>query len=140
MLSKQPSPYPFEKLSPLNAEELADARAIFQKSNCLSCHVASDDPSTFTSETKAPSYVVSAERLKPRWMRHWMLNPRKIMPGTVMPSDLFKKVDGRWKAKFLPEEPLRVEDADHLELIVRYQKFFDEEEAEYWSRLSEAEQ
>ena len=78
--------------------------------------------------------MISAERLKPRWMRHWMLNPRKIMPGTVMPADLFIEVDGRWKAKFLPKDPLRVKDADHLELIVRYQKFFDEDEAEYWRR------
>ncbi len=59
--------------------------------------------------------------------------------GTVMPADLFKEGAGRWTARFLPEEPLRVKDADHLELMVRYQKFFDEDEAEYWRRRQESE-
>ncbi len=36
------------------------------------------------------------------------------------------------------EEPLRVRDADHLELMVRYQKFFDQGEAEYWRRRQES--
>jgi len=138
-LSKQPSPYPFEKLSPLNDDELADARAIFRAAKCLSCHVTSDDPRTFTTETKAPSYQVGAERLKPRWMRHWLRDPDQIMPGTVMPP-FFKEVDGRWITTVLPEEKLRIQGADHVELMVRYQKFFDQAEAEYLLKLDETDE
>ncbi len=133
-LSKQPSPYPFQKLEPLDEDELADARALFVAGKCLSCHVTSDDPSTFTSETKAPSYIVGAERLKPRWMRHWLRDPDQIMPGTVMPA-FFKETDGRWQAPVLSEDKLRVKDGDQVELMVRYQKFFDEKEAEYWLNI-----
>ncbi len=135
-LSKQPSPYPFERLIPLNEDELADARAIFQAGKCLSCHVTSDDPRTFTSETKAPSYIVGAERLKPRWMRHWLRDPDQIMPGTVMPAS-FQEVDGRWKAAILPDDQARLKNADQVELMVRYQKFFDQAEADYWLELEE---
>jgi len=136
-LSKQPSPYPFEELEPLNEDELVDARTLFQVGKCLSCHVTSDDPKTFTSETKAPSYIVGAERLKPRWMRHWLRDPDQIMPGTVMPS-FFQEVDGRWRATVMTDDKIRVKGADHVELMVRYQKFFDEAEAEYWQRLEQA--
>lgn len=47
-----------------------------------------------------------------------------------------EQVDGRRRATVLPEDKVKVKDADQLELIVRYQKFFDEAEAEY-SRLLE---
>jgi hypothetical protein len=73
-------------------------------------------------------------------MRHWLRDPDKIMPGTVMPPFFkFNEEEGRWTATVPPKEPLRVKDADHVELMVRYQKFFDEAEAEYWLRLEEAE-
>ena len=137
-LSKQPSPYPHEKLAPLDQDELADARLIFQKSKCLSCHVTSDDPKTFTSETKAPNYQVSAERLKPHWNRMWLRDPDQIMPGTVMPP-LFEETAGRWKAVTLPANEARAKGADHVELLVRYMKFFDETEANVQERLQEEE-
>jgi len=136
-LSKQPTPYPFEKLEPLDEDELADARTLFQVGKCLSCHVTSDDPRTFTSETKAPSYIVGAERLKPRWMRHWLRDPDQIMPGTVMPT-FFQEVDGRWRATVMTDDKVKVKDADQVELMVRYQKFFDEAEAEYWRQFEQA--
>jgi len=47
-----------------------------------------------------------------------------------------EQVDDRWWATVLPDDKVKVKDADHVELIVRYQKFFDEAEAEY-SRLLE---
>jgi mono/diheme cytochrome c family protein len=135
-LSEQPSPYPEEKLEPLNEDELADVRALFRAGQCLSCHVTSDDPRTFTSQTKAPSYLVSAERLKPDWNRRWLRDPGQIMPGTVMPT-FFTEIDGRWRATVLSEDQLRVPEADQVELMVRYQKFFDEAEAEYWAEQAE---
>ncbi len=61
-----------------------------------------------------------------------------MMPGTVMPSN-FHQVDGRWVANaVLPDNQLRVPEADQIELLIRYQKFFDEAEAEYLLRRMEA--
>ncbi|MCP3984220.1 MAG: hypothetical protein GY723_07510, partial [bacterium] len=99
-LSKQPSPYPVEKLTPLGKDELADARALFQAAKCSSCHVTSDDPSTFTSETKAPSFMAGVERLRSRWTRRWLRNPNRVIPGTVMPV-FFTEVDGQWRTSVL---------------------------------------
>ncbi len=140
-LSRQPSPYPTEKLTPLGDAEKADARAIFEAGRCLSCHVTSDDPSTFTEETKAPSYQASAQRLKSGWLRHWLMDPDKIMPGTVMPPFFkFNEEEKRWVVTIPPKEPFGVQGADHVELIVRYQKFFDEAEAEYWLSREQTEE
>lgn len=138
-LSKQPSPYPFEPLTPLNEDELADARKLFLASECLACHVTSDDLSQMTPEDlaqiKAPGYTVGAERLKPRWMRRWLRDPQVIMPGTVMPSN-FQKVDDIWKANvLLPDSELRAPGLDQIELLLRYQKFFDEAEAQHLLQL-----
>jgi mono/diheme cytochrome c family protein len=138
-LSQQPTPYPAEELAPLNEDELADARTLFLAAECLKCHVLRDDPRDITPDTKAPSYIVGAERLKSRWMRRWLRDPQLIMPGTVMPSN-FQEVDGRWKANVnLPADQLRIPDADHIELLIRYQKAFDEAEAEYLRGRMEAE-
>ena len=138
-LSGQPSPYPFEELAPLDEDELADARELFLASECLSCHVTGDDPEEIRPDTNAPGYIVGAQRLKPRWLRRWLRDPQLIMPGTVMPSN-FQEVDGRWKANvLLPDDQLRVPEADQIELLIRYQKFFDEAESEYLLRRKEAE-
>jgi len=119
-LSQQPLPYIPQKQEELTAEETAMARALFtsQGAPCLKCH-AIGSPSHDKYAT-APNFLLASERLKWDWVRHWILDPAKIDPGTAMPSGLFKQVDGRWV--FAGPTPAIFEGyhGDHSELLARY--------------------
>jgi cytochrome c2 len=119
-LSVQAQPYMAPKLDPLSGSEVMMARQLFQSEGapCLKCH-AIGDPAHDKFAT-APNFLLAKERLKPGWTRRWMLDPAMMMPGTAMPSNLFKKEDGRWV--FSGPVPASFHDyqGDHADLLVRY--------------------
>ena len=119
-LSKQPMPYIPQKLEPLTNDELAMARALFVSPGapCLKCH-AIGLPSHDQYAT-APNFLLASERLKPDWVRHWILDPALIDPGTAMPSGLFKEQDNR-EVFAGPVPPVMAHYAgDEADLLVRY--------------------
>ncbi|MHC4443287.1 MAG: c-type cytochrome [Planctomycetota bacterium] len=127
-MSKQPSPYLKPPAERLTDAELVMARDVFVEAECMKCH-ASGDQSSFTQETTAPNFLLAEERLKPRWMERWMIDPARLMPGTEMPTGLFDRKDDRWILSGVTPQSMADYQGDHVKLFVRYMQQFTEEEA-----------
>lgn len=119
-LSAQPMPYIAPALEPLSEQEIAMARALFtsQGAPCLKCHAiglpAHDQYAT------APNFLLAGGRLKPDWVKHWIVDPALIDPGTAMPSGLFKQAEGHWVFAGPTPPIFKGYNADYTELLVRY--------------------
>jgi cytochrome c551/c552 len=119
-VSAQQEPYIKESLEPLTPDEQNLARALFtsQAAPCLKCHMTGDAGHDQTAT--APNFLDSSERLKPDWTFRWLLDPQRIMPGTAMPSELFKRDGERWIFNGpLPPQAADYQ-GDHARLLVRY--------------------
>jgi hypothetical protein len=126
-MSKQPSPYLKPPTTRLTQAERAIARDAFNAAECLKCH-AGGDPASFTAETIAPSFVLAEKRLKPRWMRRWLVDPAMLMPGTQMPTGLFEQRGDVWVMTGALPPSMTDYEGDHVELFVRYMQEFKAEE------------
>ena len=119
-VSSQQEPYIPEQLEPLSEGERNLARALFssQAAPCLKCHMTGDSGHDQTAT--APNFLQAGGRLKPDWTFRWLLDPQRIMPGTAMPSELFKRDGERWVFNG-PLPPTAAEfQGDHARLLVRY--------------------
>ena len=85
--------YPFvEQPEPrLEGATLAAALELFEKLKCVSCHKLSNALRLKPGEL-APDLALSGARLRRAWIRRFILQPQKLMPGTRMPT-LFPLVD-----------------------------------------------
>ncbi len=119
-LSSQPMPYIPPKVEPLANQEIAMARALFTSRGapCLKCH-AIGEPS-HDQYASAPNFLLAPDRLKPDWVRHWILDPALIDPGTAMPSGLFRREGDRWVFAGPTPPIFKGYDGDQAELLVRY--------------------
>jgi hypothetical protein len=119
-LSSQAQPYTPSKLEPMTETERGLARALFTSEGapCLKCHATGD--AAHDKVATAPNLVHVPERLKPGWTRRWLLDPAMIVPGTAMPSGLFK-ADGA-RQVFAGQVPAGFSSytKDHADLMVRY--------------------
>jgi cytochrome c551/c552 len=72
----------------LSGQQLATAKTLFTRLQCLNCHSVSDvavvDPEG--SRGLAPSFALTARRLRRNWIVDWLKDPQKIQPGTRMPG------------------------------------------------------
>ncbi len=119
-LSQQPIPYIPRKLEPLTAQETDMARALFtsQAAPCLKCHAIGLP--AHDQYASAPNFLLAAQRLKPDWVKHWILDPALIDPGTAMPSGLFKQAEGH-EVFAGPTPPIfKGYNGDQAQLLVRY--------------------
>jgi len=119
-VSSQQEPYIKPQLEPLTAAERDLARALFtsQAAPCLRCHMTGDP--THDATATAPNFLQAGERLKEDWTFRWLLDPQRIMPGTAMPSELFKREGERWVFNG-PLPPSAAEyQGDHARLLTRY--------------------
>ncbi|HEX6624810.1 MAG TPA: c-type cytochrome, partial [Pyrinomonadaceae bacterium] len=117
-VSAQHEPFIKEQAEPLTDAERELARALFtsQAAPCLKCHVTSEGEQGKT----APNFLIAGERLKSDWTYRWLLDPQRIMPGTAMPSELFKREGERWVFNG-PLPPSAADyQGDHARLLVRY--------------------
>jgi hypothetical protein len=119
-VSAQQEPYIKQQAEPLSAGERDLARALFtsQAAPCLKCHMTGDAGHDQTAT--APNFLQAGERLKEDWTVRWLLDPQRIMPGTAMPSELFKRDGDRWV--FNGPLPPSAADykGDHARLLTRY--------------------
>ena len=127
-MSSQVQPYIAPPLTPLSSQELMLARQLFTNPGapCLTCH-ATGDP-THDQRATAPNFVLMRSRLKPDWVRRWMLDPQMMSPGTAMPSGLFRQENGRSVFNVSLPPAFRQYDKDHADLLVRYIFQFTPEE------------
>ncbi|HEU4596397.1 MAG TPA: c-type cytochrome, partial [Pyrinomonadaceae bacterium] len=137
-VSAQQEPYIKESLEPLTPDEQNLARALFtsQAAPCLKCHMTGDAGHDLTAT--APNFLDSSERLKADWTFRWLLDPQRIMPGTAMPSELFKRDGERWIFNGpLPPQAADYQ-GDHARLLVRYLLQLTPEEQARTSRSTPA--
>ena len=72
------------------------ARSLFTSpaAPCLKCHMTGN--AEHDKNASAPNFLLAHERLQPAWTERWITDPAKIIPGTAMPSGLFRKDGDRW--------------------------------------------
>ena len=119
-MSAQPEQFIPPKVPPLTDTEKAMARSLFTSpaAPCLKCHMTGSPE--HDKNASAPNFLLAHERLQPAWVDRWITDPAKIIPGTAMPSGLFKMQDGHWV--FSGPEPASLQQyhGDQAELLVRY--------------------
>lgn len=58
------------------------ARELFDSYACASCHTTGFN----NDQALAPNLYLAKKRLRPSWVKDWLLDPQAIYPGTLMPS------------------------------------------------------
>jgi mono/diheme cytochrome c family protein len=87
--AKQPTFEEPEMVVKWEPGEREGATKLWTANNCVSCHSMG-----FTKDTPlAPDLHNASKRLRPSWVKLWISNPQRILPGTTMPS--FFGDDGR---------------------------------------------
>ncbi len=119
-LSHQAEPFIPQKVEPLTTSEEGMARALFTSTAapCLKCH-ATGDPAHDKNAT-APNFLLAKDRLRPAWTGRWITHPELIIPGTAMPSGLFRRQNDHWVFSGPIPENMRGYQGDHADLLVRY--------------------
>ncbi len=119
-MSHQAEPFIPQKVEPLTTSEEGMARALFTSTAapCLKCH-ATGDPAHDKNAT-APNFLLARDRLRPAWTERWITNPQLIIPGTAMPSGLFRRQNDQWVFSGPIPENMRAYHGDHADLLVRY--------------------
>lgn len=119
-LSSQAQPFLPPKVEPLTDAERQLARQLFTHpaAPCLRCH-ATGDPAHDRNAT-APNFLLARERLRPAWTARWMVDPAQLIPGTAMPSGLFRREGDRWIFAGPLPPAARGYNRDHADLLVRY--------------------
>ncbi len=91
--------YPFDYIAETKKEYLAakesrspgyllSAKRLFESKdvNCILCHVKGEKMPEGDKSGWAPDLLLAGRRLKPSWIRRWLLDPQSIQPGTKMPK------------------------------------------------------
>ena len=120
-LASEQEPFIKPEVEQLTEQERQLARAIFtsQQAPCLKCHLTGN--AEHDKNATAPNFLQASTRLKPGWTFRWLLDPQRVIPGTAMPSGLFKKEGDRWVFSFdVPNSGLNDYKQDHAQLLTRY--------------------
>ena len=119
-VSSQQEPYIKPEVAPLTDQEMNLARALFtsQQAPCLKCHLTGNVE--HDKSANAPNFLQAGQRLQPGWTFRWLLDPQKVIPGTAMPSELFKRDGERWVFNGTLPEAFNEYKGDHADLLVRY--------------------
>ncbi|GJQ22261.1 hypothetical protein BIY37_08650 [Candidatus Brocadia sapporoensis] len=117
-------PYPYEyifetKKEYIDAKEamspgyLLAAKKLFESKdvNCILCHVKGEKMPEGDKTGWAPDLLLAKRRLKPGWIKRWLLDPQSIQPGTKMPK-FFR--EGEFQ-NYIPGTP-----ADQAEVMKDY--------------------
>ena len=118
--SAQPEQFIQTRLDPLSGAERDMARSLFTSpaAPCLKCHMTGNE--AHDKNSSAPNFLLAHERLRPEWTVRWITDPAKIIPGTAMPSGLFRREGDHWVFNG-PEPPaLQHYTGDQADMLVRY--------------------
>ncbi|MFN7181542.1 MAG: c-type cytochrome, partial [Planctomycetota bacterium] len=70
----------------LDNNYLKKAKEIFDKLECVKCHIVGKKNPEGSPENWAPDLLIAKERLNPEWMITWIYDPQKVQPQTKMPT------------------------------------------------------
>ncbi len=75
----------------IDEKYLAPGKRLFEVYQCAKCHPTGNvRPGEVSASDLAPNLVMAANRLKPEWIKDWMLDPSKLQPGTRMPTFFYE--------------------------------------------------
>ncbi len=119
-MSSQPEPYIQPKPPAMTDAERAMARDLFTSpaAPCLKCHETGN--AAHDKNAIAPNFLLAKERLQAPWTVRWITDPAKIIPGTAMPSGLFKRDGDHWVFTGSVPGALQHYTGDQADLLVRY--------------------
>jgi mono/diheme cytochrome c family protein len=86
-------PYPYEPKPQLDPKMIAVGHDLFQRWQCIKCHVVAGKLPNQEPANMAPDLANVPSRLRADWLPHWLADPQKIIPGTRMPSNFPEKPD-----------------------------------------------
>ena len=95
-----------EAMSPgylLAAKRLFESKDV----NCILCHVKGEKMPEGDKTGWAPDLLLAKRRLKPDWIKRWLLDPQSIQPGTKMPK-FFREGEFQDYISGTPEEQAEV--------------------------------
>jgi cytochrome c2 len=79
--------YPYQPKPVVNAALLATGKELFEKWQCVKCHVVAGKLPNQDPANMAPDLANVPTRLRADWLGHWLADPGRIAPGTRMPSN-----------------------------------------------------
>jgi hypothetical protein len=79
-----------------------------------------DGNAAHDATASAPNFLLARDRLRSPWVERWITDPAKIIPGTAMPSGLFRQENGHWVFNGPLPAALQGYDGDQANLLVRY--------------------
>ena len=85
-LASHPEP---EGIDPTDAALVERGKALADAVGCRGCHMLEEGQTATlvgSAKTYAPLLARIAEKTNPRWLYHWIKNPRDYSPHTAMPS------------------------------------------------------
>ena len=80
-------PYPYEPQPVVQASAVAVGRNLFEKWQCVKCHVVAGKLPNQEPSNMAPDLAKVPERLRADWLAKWLADPGRIVPGTRMPAN-----------------------------------------------------
>lgn len=81
-----PHPLPVDASRFTRTDRLSDGVALIQSANCTACHVPrSASLASLLGTDAAPRLDDAGARLRPRWMREWVVDPHQSKPASRMP-------------------------------------------------------
>jgi cbb3-type cytochrome oxidase cytochrome c subunit len=84
-------------------ESLRAGAQLFEVMKCMSCHPTSPVTTVGPDAKVAPNLQLAHSRLRPEWIRPWLLDPSAIAPNTRMPG-FFPEIEGT-KKRHSPNAP-----------------------------------
>jgi len=80
------------------AQQVTAGEVLITELNCVACHAAGKDQARRFQRRPAPILFTHHNPGGASWMRHWLLDPQKLKPGTIMP-DLLHSLDADKKSE-----------------------------------------
>jgi cytochrome c2 len=80
-------PYPYEPRPALEASMIATGKLLFERWQCVRCHVVAGKLPNQEPANMAPDLAKVPERLRAEWLSQWLADPGRIQPGTRMPAN-----------------------------------------------------
>jgi cytochrome c2 len=80
-------PYPYESKPALVAADVAAGHDLFNRWQCVKCHVVAGKLPNQDPSNMAPDLAKVPQRLRADWLALWLKDPQKVQPGTRMPTN-----------------------------------------------------
>jgi mono/diheme cytochrome c family protein len=79
--------YPFEPAADIDPRMVATGAVLFGSAECVKCHVVAGRLPNQPPGNMAPDLARARARLRPEWIKSWLKDPQRIVPGTRMPQN-----------------------------------------------------